>query len=53
MYGLCRVSMGDIRAGVSAYEKAVELAPAMREARLNMGQVGGGVRPRLPGSTVE
>jgi hypothetical protein len=41
MLGLCRVSMGDIRDGLAAYEKAVELAPDMREAWLNMGQVNG------------
>jgi len=34
--------MGDIRAGVAAYERAVGLAPEMREAWLNMGQVGSG-----------
>lgn len=41
MLGLCRVSMGDIRLGVAAYEKAIELSPDNREAWLNLGQVRG------------
>lgn len=36
--GLGRVSMGDIREGCKAYEKAIELAPQMKEAWLNLGQ---------------
>eukprot|EP00775_Hariotina_reticulata_P011921 gene11921-12065_t len=36
--GLCRVSMGDIRDGCRAYERAIELQPEMREAWLNLGQ---------------
>lgn len=38
MLGLCRVSMGDIRQGVAAYERAIKLEPEMREAWLNLGQ---------------
>jgi tetratricopeptide (TPR) repeat protein len=30
--------MGNIREGVRAYEKAVEISPDMKEAWLNMGQ---------------
>lgn len=36
--GLCKVSMGDIREGCRAYEKAIELVPDMKEAWLNLGQ---------------
>lgn len=36
--GLARVSMGDIRDGCKAYQKALELDPSMREAWLNLGQ---------------
>jgi cytochrome c-type biogenesis protein CcmH/NrfG len=36
--GLGRVSMGDIRDGCRAYEKAIELLPEMKEAWLNLGQ---------------
>ncbi len=36
--GLARVSMGDIRSGCEAYEKAIELEPNMLEAWLNLGQ---------------
>lgn len=38
LLGLCRVSMGDIRDGVAAYEKALALSPDSREAWLNLGQ---------------
>ena len=39
--GLCSTSQGDIRDGVKAYEKAVEANPKLKEAWVNMGQVGG------------
>ena len=38
LLGLCRTSMGNIREGVRAYEKAVDISPDMKEAWLNMGQ---------------
>ena len=39
MLGLCSTSQGDIRDGVRAYEKAVELNPKLKEGWVNMGQV--------------
>lgn len=39
--GLCSTSQGDIREGVRAYERAVEINPRLKEAWINMGQVGG------------
>ncbi len=39
MLGLCSTSLGDIREGVRAYERAVELNPRFKEAWVNMGQV--------------
>ncbi len=38
LLGLCRTSMGDIREGVKAYERALSLDPSMREAWVNLGQ---------------
>lgn len=38
LLGLARTSMGDIREGVKAYERAVALRPDYREAWVNMGQ---------------
>jgi Tfp pilus assembly protein PilF len=37
--GLCSTCQGDIRDGVAAYERAVQLKPDLKEAWLNMGQV--------------
>ncbi len=39
--GLCSTSQGDIRDGVAAYERAVQLKPDLKECWLNMAQVGG------------
>ncbi|GAX83792.1 hypothetical protein CEUSTIGMA_g11217.t1 [Chlamydomonas eustigma] len=36
--GLCSTCQGDIRDGVAAYERAVQLKPDLKEAWLNMGQ---------------
>ena len=36
--GLCSTSMGDIRDGVAAYERAVALSPDMKEAWINLAQ---------------
>lgn len=32
------MSLGDIRSGCAAYERALSLSPGMREAQLNLGQ---------------
>lgn len=39
LLGLCSVSQGDIRDGVAAYKKAVQLKPDLKEAWFNMAQV--------------
>lgn len=36
--GLARVSMGDIREGCKAYQRALDLAPELKEVWLNLGQ---------------
>ncbi len=49
----CSVSQGNIRDGVAAYKKAVELKPDMKEAWFNMGQVRGvGLLHMSPALTV-
>ncbi len=45
--GLCSTSQGDIRDGVKAYERATELNPKLKEAWVNMGQVGAAARVSL------
>lgn len=49
--GLCFTSQGDIRDGVRAYERATELNPKLKEAWVNMGQVGAAARVLWRSST--
>lgn len=39
--------MGDIREGVAAYQKAIKLAPDMKEAWINLAQVRQGLGFRV------
>ena len=45
--GRCQVSMGDIRAGVASYERALALDPADLDAWIHLAQARKEVTPRV------